>query len=462
MKIARIALSIVFLFVSIMLIMTTIKDMNTTKPTPVTKSDLTKVAATSVQWNKCDANHSNSPCGSCSITALTNSSFTWSCELDCPAGASPSCANITYTVKSNVFQCDAFVASGDQDQANPCGDRKIQEFSNIGSLTSLAGYAKSLDTQTAQSFTPITCGRIQADIELVGATGVSVAGRVFGTTADCAASPTNTPNPNATNPPPTNPPGPTEPPASGAPTATPTPTKTPTPTVTMTPTKTPTFTPTPTLTKTPTPTPTPNNPLTPTVTPNPLTPTLIASGFSPTPIVSGPPVPVCAPADCGVCGWKDAGGVCRDGGVLPSGRRCCYKTCVSNACTSVSGDGQDRCTADTSCVQPTAPIIASNKCDARCGICGVSDQGGLCLDQTTAQDGVKCCHQVCVSQACTQVFGSGPDACTEASQCAIAAVPITIPPLTTVPKPPPPVSGASVPWYLFTIPIAIVILGIVL
>lgn len=434
MKITRIALSIVFLFVSIMLVMTTIKDMNKAKP--VEKSDLTKVTATAISAGVTKCKHDGTdtlPCASCSISTVNaNGTFTWGCELVCPAGGCPASVPASVPITGKYFHCrqantGSCEPSNQTDYMPPEGTVTLNPSSGSGT-----GFSHGLGAN-AGTFTGITCGRVQVDIllELEGASSannwpVSGAGAVGQAASDCATPPA-----------PTTPPGPTTPPAPTNPPGT-------------TPSLTPTVTPT--LTKTPTPTPTTTPTITPTETPT----------FTPSPTPTGPPAPVCAPADCGVCGWKDAGGVCREGGVLPSGRRCCYKTCVNNACLDVSGDGQDRCAADTSCVQPTAPIVASYKCDARCGICGVSDQGGLCIERTDLPNGTKCCHQACVAQACTQVFGTGADACSDASQCTIAAVPVTIAPPTGAPKPKPPVSGFSIPWYLLAIPAAVVIIGVVL
>lgn len=443
MKIARILLSVVFLFVSIMLVMTTIRDMNKAKTVPTQKSDSTKVTApvSSAGVVKCtrDASGnltSSTPCASCSISVVNAvaGNFTWGCELICSAsgcGTAPPSVPITgkyfHCRQANDGSCEP---SNQTDYMPPEGTVSLSPSTGSGT-----GFSHGLGANTG-TFTGISCGRVQVDIllELEAANSVnnwpvSGAGAVGKATADCAAPPAPTQPPAG----PTSPPQPTNPPGT-------TPGTTLTATPTMTPTKTPTLTPTTTPTITPTETPT----------------------FTPSPTPTGPPAPVCAPTDCGVCGWKDAGGVCREGGVLPSGRRCCYKTCVNNACLSVSGDGQDRCAADTSCVQPTAPIVASYKCDARCGICGVSDQGGLCIERTDLPNGTKCCHQACVAQACTQVFGTGADACSDANQCTIAAVPVTIAPPTGAPKPKPPVSGFSIPWYLLAIPAAVVIIGVVL
>ncbi len=440
MKITRIALSVVFLFVSIMLVMTTIRDMNKAKTEPTQKSDSTKVTATAVAAGvvKCTRDAagnltSSTPCASCSISTVNaNGTFTWGCELICPAsgcGAVPASIPITgkyfHCRQANGGSCEP---SNQADYMPPEGTVGLSLSSGSGT-----GFSHGLGANTG-TFTGISCGRVQVDIllELEASNSannwpVSGAGAVGQAAADCAAPPAPTQPPAG----PTTPPQPTTPPGATVP---------------------PVATVTPTLTKTPTPTPTTTPTITPTETPT----------FTPSPTPTGPPAPVCAPTDCGVCGWKDAGGVCREGGVLPSGRRCCYKTCVNNACLSVSGDGQDRCAADTSCIQPTTPIVASYKCDARCGICGVSDQGGLCIERTDLPNGTKCCHQACVAQACTQVFGTGADACSDASQCVIAAVPVTVAPPTGAPKPPPPVSGFSIPWYLFAIPVAVVIIGVVL
>ena len=449
MKFTRIALSVVFLFVSIMLVMTTIRDMNKAKPTE--EGGLTKIVAPAVT-RKCqrtnDVLTTELPCASCAISNISSSGSTWGCELLCTNNTCD--GSVTFAM--TYFICRTSSGSaGFKGGATPCG-HDSSDLVSTGTIT-----ATPSSKSTPYSFADgtgllpaaFTCGRIQLDVmptEIGWDT--SGAGAVYDYGTSCAAPPAPTQPPAG----PTEPPGPTSPPAPTNPPGT---TPSLTPTASLTPTKTPTQTPTMTPPKTPTPTST----LTPTRTPT-LTPTGTITAPSPTP--TGPPVAVCAPADCGVCGWKDVGGVCREGGVLPSGRRCCYKTCVGNACLDVSGDGQDRCSADTSCVQPSSPIIASNKCDARCGICGVSDQGGLCLEQNTLSNGTKCCHQACVAQACTQVFGPGADACSDATQCSIAAVPVTVAPPTGAPKPPPPVSGFSIPWYLIAIPAVVVIIGVVL
>ncbi len=122
-------------------------------------------------------------------------------------------------------------------------------------------------------------------------------------------------------------------------------------TPTMTPATDPFETPSPTINDTrPTPTvtpqgarstPTPTNPKQATNTPNPPKPTDI-----PPTLAQGPH----CDTSCGVCGWKDAQGVCHtEGAVGNSTQLCCYFTCLNQSCVAVSGYGANRCASDTNC-----------------------------------------------------------------------------------------------------------------
>lgn len=256
---------------------------------------------------------------------------------------------------------------------------------------------------------------------------------------------TNTPIPSATSIPPTN-------------TNTPVPSLTPTRTPTHTPTRTPTNTPTNTLTPTQTPTQTPTR--TPTLTPT-LTPTHTPTR-TPSPTrtltpasVSNTPAPRCD-TSCGACGWRGSDNICHDGlppNQPPAGLVCCVSgTPIPPTAVPTYIAGQP-----TNTLAPQ-PIVGGFRCDQRCGICGVSDTGGVCQERQSLPDGSVCCHNSCVTNSCAKVFGVAPDACTTDSQCVGVQPTITI--IASSPTPAPPVSGVSIPWILVAIPALIIIVGL--
>ncbi len=264
------------------------------------------------------------------------------------------------------------------------------------------------------------------------------------------------------------------------PTNTPTPSHTPTATPTRTPTPTPTFTltPTPTFTRTPTPTRTPTR--TPTISPtyapgqptNTPVPTRTLAPGEPT----FTPAPRCD-SSCGACGWRGSDNICRDGmppNQPPAGLVCCVSgtpipptaapTYIAGQPTPTYAPGQPTNTPVPG--QPTYPpistpgtypIVSGFRCDQRCGICGISDTGGVCQDRQTLPDGSVCCHNSCVTSSCAKVFGVAPDACTTDSQC-VGVQPTTM--IAQSPTPAPPVSGVSIPWILIAIPALIIIVGL--
>ena len=453
MKYTRIGLAIIFLFISIMLVMIAARDSENRQA--YVSSDLQNVAASDIK--KCTSDVTSN-CASCQVKNISSSGPTWGCELRCDTGK---CPGAPVNFRMDYFTCrNSSGTSGYKDQANPCVEASA-DFIKKGTITinpaSQATVPYTFNTGTGPLPADFTCGRIQLDVLPVEiGWDISGAGAVYDSGTSCAAPPVNTSTPVPTLPPgvtptltPTTPAGitptltPTTPPAATntpvPPTATPTPTNTPT----DSPTPTPSNTPTGTMTPSPTHTPKPTN--TPTITPSPT------------------PGPVCAPAECGVCGWKDVAGMCHDGGMLPNGTRCCFKACVNNACSARSGNALDSCASDAGCTGPTQPpVIASvaYKCDAKCGICGISDSGGLCADMTALPNGQRCCHNACVNQSCVQVSGQNVDRCISATDCAPGAPTIAIAP-PIVPQPKPPVSG-FLPWYIIAIPAAILLLGIVL
>lgn len=391
------------------------------------------------------------------------------------------------------------------------------------------------------TYTPITCGRIQLDVQMRNSSGVNivdVAGIVYNSNIACDGGPTNTPTTGPTNTPgqqeptntpggPTNTPAPaTNTPAPGEPTATytpvpsatsrPTVTATHTPTATFTPTSTPTSTPTntpmptatqrpPTNTPTQTPTRTPTLTLTPTRTPTSTptrTPTPIATAtsipgqptntlapgqptYTPAPTyIAGQPTNTLAPGQptytlapgqptytpaprcdqsCGICGWRGSDNICRDGqppNQPPGGLICCISgTPVPTAVpTYIAGQPTNTLAPGQPTNPPTPyPLVAGFRCDQRCGICGISDTGGVCQDRQTLPDNSVCCHNSCVSKSCAKVFGIAGDVCTSDAQClADITGPIGYPSTTPVP----PVSGIGVPWLLLAIPALIIIIGL--
>lgn len=464
MKYTRIGLAIIFLFISIMLVMIAARDSEN-RQAYVSDSSLQNTGAINPAIVNCSRNPGAPNCASCSIPRITGNSFEWGCELKCESGK---CPTEPIQFKMEYYICRASKgSSGYKDQANPCDGTFGEDFLKKGTLivspaskpvnTTKSPFGYAFTNGTGTMPTDFNCGRIQLDVLPEGFTfDVSGAGAVYDFGTSCAAPPVNTSTPVPTLPPgvtptltPTTPAGitptltPTTPPAATNTPIPPTATQTPTNTPTDSPTPTPSNTPTGTMTPSPTHTPKPTN--TPTIAPSPT------------------PGPVCAPAECGVCGWKDVAGMCHDGGMLPNGQRCCYKACAGNACTARAGNALDSCASDAGCTGPTQqPVIASvaYKCDAKCGICGISDSGGLCADMTTLPNGQRCCHNACVSQSCVQVSGQDLDRCVSAVDCAPGAPTLAIAP-PVAPQPKPPVSG-FLPWYIIAIPAGILLLGIVL
>jgi hypothetical protein len=190
----------------------------------------------------------------------------------------------------------------------------------------------------------------------------------------------------------------------------------------------------------------------------------------PTNTIAPTTAPRCAPQECGACGWLDSAGLCHESEPMPNGQMCCYKTCQANRCVVVSGQGIDSCVNDASCIASPIPTVGGRggdiayKCDQRCGVCGVSDSGGVCQDRTSLPDGTPCCHSECVANTCTKVFGQGADQCTTSAQCAVAVIQPTARPVipTSTPKPAAPVAGVEVPWYVVAVPLIIVLVGLIL
>lgn len=272
--------------------------------------------------------------------------------------------------------------------------------------------------------------------------------------------------------------GTTTPTATPTSTATVTPTASPTRTPTMTPTQTPTRTPTPTSTPTRTPTLTPTRTPTPTPTPTPIATATLMPGqptntlapgqptYTPAPTyIAGQPTNTLAPGQptftpaprcdqsCGICGWRGADNICRDGqppNQPPGGLICC-----------ISGTPMPTAVPTYIAGQPTNPptpypLVAGFRCDQRCGICGISDTGGVCQDRQTLPDNSVCCHNSCVSKSCAKVFGMAGDVCSSDAQCLYDTPPVS----TGSPTPTPPVSGIGVPWLLLAIPALIIIIGL--
>lgn len=536
MKYTRIAISIVFLFISLMLIMTALQQGNVSEPKP-------KAAGTWTQG--CTyPNPDNRPCGSCGITNLvvSNDGFagtTFGCQLLCSEGTACGDNAGTYTVDDrSLFWCSS-KTGGDCTQGSGDLIQNVHDTSPLGEWmvdgTNWNATHNGLVWMASQAFANWTpCGRIQADVQ-INANGINVAGFVQNFDTDCAGAATNTPvppgptdtpaPPGPTNTPggPTNtpvPPGSTNTPIPSAttrptntPTNTPTATSTPTNTPTATPTNTPiptatqrppTNTPTPTATRTPTPTPTPTRTPTPTATrtptpiptattvpgqPTPTTPpgqptsTLPPGQATYTPVptyIAGQPTNTLAPGQptytpaplcdqsCGICGWRGSDNICRDGqppNEPPGGLICCISgtpvpttvpTYIAGQPTNTLAPGQATYipTPSGPTLTPTPyPLVGGFRCDQRCGICGISDTGGVCQDRQTLPDNSVCCHNSCVSKSCTKVFGIAGDACTSDAQCLYDT-----PPISTTPTPP--VSGSTIPWFLIAIPALIIIVGL--
>lgn len=364
-------------------------------------------------WNQCQTNGQNVPCGSCTIKSMSSGTFTWVCELKCTG--TQACPAGTYQVGMQIYSCTR------SSQTDACAETKIIDSTSIGTISVATG-ENATTGDKIQSFVAPTCGRVQVTIQMNSIDGVSAASRVFGTGKDCSVATTIPP--------------------SRAPTLV---TDSSQPTASSSPKLTSTLAPTPKATKTATPAPSTSKlPLSTTPTP---TPTLAA---------------VCAPSECGMCGWKDAAGLCHQDGAMPSGRACCYKGCEGAQCKTLPGNGADTCTTDSACVQPTK-IASAFKCDARCGICGISDVGSVCSDRTSLPDGSFCCHNVCAANSCTKVSGVGIDQCVSNDRCtssggqAAISSPPSVTPVTQLP-----VTGDIPPWYIFAIPALIIILGVAL
>ena len=368
MKYTRIAISVVFLFLSIMLIMSALQTGRVSDLTPQAEGE----------WGQCGED--DPPCGSCTITGVTNGTMTFGCELNCGGSATmcPGGVAGTYPIAHRWETC------GNQGN-DPCNESR-PDYIASGDLGGDGPW--TIDGQTIiqgeGTFPAIQCGRVQVDVQIRDQSGqnniVNVAGLVYTTSSNCGGEPTATTAPGET-PPPTNPPGQTPPPgstatntpppnatathtpvpptntptsthtpiptATSAPTATYTPTRTPTNTPTNTPTRTPTNTPTNTPTRTPTRTPTNTPTHTPTRTPT-NTPRATATAppgstatlppgstatvppgstatNTPPPGTTITPAPRCD-SSCGPCGWRGSDGICRDGyppNLPPSGLICC-------------------------------------------------------------------------------------------------------------------------------------------
>lgn len=438
MKYTRIGLAIIFLFISIMLVMIAARDSENKQA--YDKDEFGQLSKVTSRDGTVDCDDTSSASDRDKLTSSTNITIT--CSKG--AGVKENYLKVFYCPKMSVSNKPACaggttpccVACNNPNDPN-CGVmEKNEKKTEIFNSQSLAiGKA---------------CGCVQWDITMTDSLDDIAGGRLFCAATACAdnpiSTPTSTPIPGVTTTP-TNTPAatltPTRPPTASNTPIPPTATQTPTNTPTDSPTPTPSNTPTGTTTPSPTHTPKPTN--TPTVAPSPT------------------PGPVCAPTECGVCGWKDVAGLCHEGGLLPNGTRCCYKACAGNACTARAGNALDSCASDAGCTGPTQPpVIASvgYKCDAKCGICGISDNGGLCADMTSLPGGGRCCHNACVNQSCVQVSGQNIDRCVSAADCVPGAPPVAIAP-PVVPQPKPPVTG-SLPWYIIAIPAGILLLGIVL
>lgn len=179
---------------------------------------------------------------------------------------------------------------------------------------------------------------------------------------------------------------------------------------TTTPTLSRTMTPTITVTPTRPPSPTlrPTSQLTTTQTPTPV-PTTISKAF-------------CDPRGCGVCGWRDTGGICHSDGALPDGSKCCYSACIANRCRYVSGFGTDKCGNDATCVsnvsQSTQIIVVTGQQQI------YPSTSGTAMTSQKPQSGV-----------------------------------VTISKSAPIPSTTPPVSGNTHPLYLLIVPAIVIILA---
>ena len=499
MKYTRIAISIVFLFISLMLIMTALQTGRVSEPRP--KADIVGVV-------KCTAGYPDRPCASSSVTNpnISAGTFTWGSEFRCPGGAGPGdlenqvCGPeipLPIHFSGRYFHC--LLAQNPSDPENNSCDDNTPDFDSSSGLgqgniitdptSANPAFAYGMTEKTG-SFPSFPCGRVQVDL-LQTETGWGISGGAAVSTSgvDCAGAPTNTPGPTNTPepPPPTNTPGgptntPTNTPVPGEPTATYTPvpsatsrpsaTPTHTPTATATPTNTPTptptntpipsatqrppsETPTPTPTRTPTPTPTPTRTPTPTPTRTP-TPTPTSTATPTSTLAPGQPTntlapgqPTYTPAPTYIAGQPT--------NTLAPGQP--TYTLAPGQPTNTLAPGQPTYTLAPS--GPTAtptqyPLVGGFRCDQRCGICGISDTGGVCQDRQTLPDNSVCCHNSCVSKSCAKIFGMAGDACTSDAQCLYDTSPVSY----GSPTPVPPVSGIGVPWLLLAIPALIIIIGL--
>jgi hypothetical protein len=540
MKYTRIAISIVFLFISLMLIMTALQTGTVSEPRPAAGGTLACVANPNPP-----PDYASYPCVWCDFdySNISSSPSNVRCSYD---GNSTQCAGVTAgIVRYGWAHCR-------QSAGNECSRESADYSGNAGVETQIgtvpcAHAVSSFPDLTIGTF---TCGRIQVDVTVNGGEQYLV-GKVARAGVDCAGSaPTNTPPAAPTNTPgqqePTNTPGgPTNTPApatntpapgeptatytpvpsatsrpTGTPTHTPTatatltstptatPTNTPIPTATQrpptnTPTQTPTRTPTPTSTPTRTPTSTPTR--TPTPTPTPIATATLVPGqptntlapgqptYTPAPTyIAGQPTNTLAPGQptntlapgqptytpaprcdqsCGICGWRGSDNICRDGlppNQPPGGLICCISgtpvptavpTYIAGLPTNTLAPGQATYTPTPSgpTFTPTPyPLVEGFRCDQRCGICGISDAGGVCQDRQTLPDNSVCCHNSCVSKSCAKVFGIAGDVCTSDAQCLYDTPTVSY----GSPTPTPPVSGISVPWLLLAIPALIIIIGL--
>jgi hypothetical protein len=440
MRHTKTAISILFLFVSLVIIMSALQNRKYVNvPLPEASGSL------QCKDSNGDGTFDTYPCIWCDFGYNFNEGKINNVVCSYDRGPNPpSCTDTTAKpVKYGWYHCadkDATYCDGDNDidgsGQNSGGDVTLGDLKcGDGRKTILA--EKSIHEN-------FNCGSVQVDV-LVGSGDDYLVGKISGAGTDCGdngggSGPTQTPPPDSppTATPPNNPPPNTNTPP--VPTASPQPTITPLPTVTATttPSKTPTMTPTqtntPTPTKTKTPTPTRTN--TPTRTP------------TKTPVPTATPAPKCAFDLCGECGWIDGSGLCHNNSPLPNGQSCCSQTVV---------------TPTIALIQPTISSIITTqkpsnlKCDARCGVCGVSDSGGVCQD-TNMANGQLCCHSKCVGTQCSKVHGVGQNECTSSNQCTI----VQSLPTPTAPQPQPPVSGNLPPWYLIVVPIAIVMVALVL
>ena len=173
-----------------------------------------------------------------------------------------------------------------------------------------------------------------------------------------------------------------------------------------------------------------------------LTPTVAAPPVTPLP--TRPPTTSssggysCNPAKCGICGWVGSDDRCRWDGQMPNGALCCYRQCVNQRCSVLSGQPPappassaassttspassaqstvaPSCTSDVDCGAPAAqPVVAKPqlKCDATCGACGVSDGTNRCVsptDPSVSSAGLNCCANQALTGVTRLPTTSGAD-----------------------------------------------------